>query len=307
MFRKTTGSFLLLACLLGFGSFHLNGCGSPYYVEGQDELGNLPDSLRIRIEERNREAEQSERAAQKNEGVYMRELEAGKGKEEVPLPLEYSSEGPYLLRRGDKVEVNVLFYPELETVSVVRPDGMITAPGLGDVNALGRPPEAVAAEIQAYFATLLRDPTTTVNVVSFGQRNAYVLGQVYKPGPVDLQQRITLTQALARVGSITPDAKLATVILLRRKTENTAEAYRLDLRGVLDGESLAADVVLQPDDVVWVPRTFVSNMQHFVDLVFAGLIPIPDLFIKSYDAIHVDQRAALRRSDNNTTVLTEQP
>jgi protein involved in polysaccharide export with SLBB domain len=302
MHGKSAASFLLLSIVLVSGTFHLNGCGAPYYVEGQDELGNLPDSLRIMIEKRDEEAERAARTVQQDEGVYVRELEAGE--DEVQLPLEYASEGPYLLRRGDKVQVNVLFYPELETVTVVRPDGMITAPGLGDVSALGRPPEAVAADIQAYFATLLRDPTTTVNVLSFGERNAYVLGQVVRPGPVDLQQRITLTQALARVGSVTPDAKLATVILLRRKTENTAQAYRLDLRGVLDGKSLAADVVLQPDDVVWVPETFISNMERFVDLAIRGLIPIPDLFIKSYDAIHVDERAALRRSGSNTTVIS---
>ncbi len=298
---KRVGSLLLLWVLLGFASLPWLGCGSPYYVEGQDELGDLPDSLRIVVAERDREQEAVE--AQRKEGVFVQELEAGK--DVVPLPLEYSSEGPYRLRRGDKVQVSILFYPELETVTVVRPDGKITAPGLGDVTALGRTPEEVAADIQAYFSTLLRDPTTTLNVLAFGERNAYVFGQVQRPGPVNLQQRMTLTQAIAQTGSVTQDAKLGTVVLLRRKTENTARAYRLDLTGVLKGESLAADIVLQPDDVVWVPRTFLANMDDFVHHVFSGLLPIPDLFIKSYDAIHVDERAALRRTDNNTTVVTE--
>lgn len=301
MHPKRAGSLLLLMVLLGFASLPWYGCGSPYYVEGQDELGDLPDSLRIVLAERDRAAEA--RAAARGQGVQVKELEAGK--DIVPLPLEYASEGPYRLRRGDKVAVNVLFYPELESITIVRPDGQITAPGLGDVPALGRTPEEVAADIQAYFSTLLRDPTTTLNVLAFGERNAYVFGQVQRPGPVNLQQRMTLTQAIAQTGSVTPDAKLGTVILLRRKTENTARAYRLDLKGVLDGRSLAADIVLQPDDVVWIPRTMLSRMEDFVHMVFAGLLPIPDLFIKSYDAIHVDERAALRRTDDNTTVVTE--
>lgn len=301
MHPKRAGSLLLLMVLLGFASLPWYGCGSPYYVEGQDELGDLPDSLRIVLAERDRAAEA--RAAARGKGVQVKELEAGK--DIVPLPLEYASEGPYRLRRGDKVQVNVLFYPELESVTIVRPDGQITAPGLGDVTALGRTPEEVAADIQAYFSTLLRDPTTTLNVLSFGERNAYVFGQVQRPGPVNLQQRMTLTQAIAQTGSVTPDAKLGTIILLRRKTENTARAYRLDLNGVLDGKSLAADIVLQPDDVVWIPRTLLSRMDDFVHMVFAGLLPIPDLFIKSYDAIHVDERAALRKSDSTTTVVTE--
>ncbi|MBZ0268036.1 polysaccharide export protein [bacterium] len=301
MHPKRVGSLLLLWVLLGFASLPWYGCGSPYYVEGQDELGDLPDSLRIVVAERDRAAEARE--ARRQKGVFVQDLTAGE--DVVPLPLEYSSEGPYRLRRGDKVQVSVLFYPELETVSVVRPDGKITAPGLGDVAALGRAPEEVAADIQAYFSTLLRDPTTTLNVLAFGERNAYVFGQVQRPGPVNLQQRMTLTQAIAQTGSVTQDAKLGTVVLLRRKTENTARAYRLDLNGVLKGESLAADIVLQPDDVIWVPRTFLSSMDNFVHQVFSGLLPIPDLFIKSYDAIHVDERAALRRTDSNTTVVTE--
>jgi polysaccharide export outer membrane protein len=106
----------------------------------------------------------------------------------------------------------VLFYPELETTSIVRPDGMITAPGVGDVPALGRRPEEVAADIEAFYSRTLRDPTTTLNVVAFGARRAYVAGEVYKPGAIELEQRMTLTQALSAAGSPTRDAKLATVV-----------------------------------------------------------------------------------------------
>jgi protein involved in polysaccharide export with SLBB domain len=298
MFLKNSAAALLLLTVVITGG--LAACGSPYYVEGQDELGNVPDSLRVLIDDGKSNRQESRR---QDEGVSVRDLESGV--DTVPLPLEYASEGPYLLRRGDKVQIDVLFYPELETLSVVRPDGMITAPGVGDVPALGRKPVEVAADVEAYYSTLLRDPTTTLNVVTFGERNAYVLGMVNKPGPVDLQQRTSLTQALARVGSVAQDAKLGTVILLRRKTENTAQAYRLDLRGVLDGKSLAADIILQPDDVIWIPRTFIADMEHFVHQVFDGLIPIPELFVRTYDAIHVDERAALRNNNpGNTTIIS---
>ena len=276
---------------IAFAACVAAGCGGPYYVEGQDELGNLPDSLRIVIERQEQQHRERTEGVRTDEGVLVRELG---GEDARPLALEYSPEGPYLLRRGDRVNVSVLFYPELETSTVVRPDGKVTAPGIGDVTALGRRPEEVAADIEAYYSQILRDPTTTVNVVDFGERRAYVFGMVNRPGPLSLEQRMTLTQALASSGSVTDSAKLATVVLLRRKSENSAQAYRLDLRGVLEGKSLAADIVLQPDDVVYVPRTFVADMELFIDQVFRGLFPIPDLFIKTYDAIHVDKRAAIR-------------
>lgn len=293
-------SVCLLACLAAVAG---SGCGSPYYVEGQDELGDVPDSLRILIERREKEERAEDQGVSAGEGVIIREL--GEETTKQLLPLEYAPEAPYLLRRGDKVEINVLFYPELETVTIVRPDGMLTAPGVGDVAALGRKPEEVAADIEAFYSRLLRDPSTTVNVLAFGERRAYVFGMVFKPGPVDLQQRMTLTQALAQSGSVTDEAKLGTVVLLRRRSENSARAYRLDLRGVLEGKSLAADVVLQPDDVIYVPRNFISSMELFVRKTFDGLIPIPDLFVRSYDAVHVDDRTAIRKGGQTTQVITQ--
>lgn len=288
-------STLLLLGLLGVAFGAVAGCGSPYYVEGQDELGDLPDSLRIRIEERPTTRTGAATAEERAQGVVVRELGESAGTR--PLPLEYDAEEVYLLRRGDLVEVTVLFYPELATKSTVRPDGMITAPGVGDVFALGRRPTEVAADIEAYYSTLLRDPTTTVNVAKFGAREAYVMGEVNKPGAINLEQRTTLTQALAKSGSMTEYAKMSTVVLLRRKSANSAQAYRLDLRGVLDGKSLAADIILQPDDVVYVPETYISSMERFIDQVFNGLRPVPDLIIRTYDAIHVTDRYPTARRD----------
>jgi polysaccharide export outer membrane protein len=275
-----------VALLAAWAGAVASGCGSPYYVPGQNELGDLPDSLRVVIAER-------EESRREGEGVFVREL----GEETPPqaLPLEYAAEASYLLRRGDRVEVRVLFYPELRTETTVRPDGMITAPGVGDVVALGRRPEEVAADIEAYYSRTLRDPATTVNVVKFGERRAYVFGMVNRPGTVDLEQRMTLTQAIASTGSLAPEAQLGSIVLLRRKSENSAQAYRLDLRGVVQGKSLAADVVLQPDDVVYVPAKFIANLEIFVDQLFRGLAPIPELVIKGYDAIHVEDRIPARR------------
>jgi polysaccharide export outer membrane protein len=276
-----------------FAVLAIGGCGKPYYVEGQDEVGDLPDSLRIMIEEREKAQKAEEEGVQADEGVRVRDL--GPEPEGVPMGLEYSAEGAYLLRRGDRVEIDVLFYPELRTVTVVRPDGKITAPGLGDVTALGRRPEEVAADVEAYYSQLLRDPQSTVNVVAFGERRAYIMGLVRKPGPIDLQQRMTLTQAVAIAGSFDPNAQLSTVMLLRRRSENSAAAYRLDLRPVIEGKSLAADVILQPDDVVYVPQTFITDMEQFVRQVFGGLLPIPMLFRETYEAIYIRDLAIFRR------------
>lgn len=294
MTRGTRGAALGLLVAGMLAGLLAGGCGKPYYVEGQDEVGELPDSLRIMIEEREKAVKEQKQGVKADEGVSVREL--GEQPEGVPLGLEYSHEGPYLLRRGDKVEIDVLFYPELKTLSTVRPDGKLTAPGFGDVEALGRRPEEVAADIEAYYSQLLRDPQTTVNVLAFGERRAYLFGMVQRPGPVELEQRMTLTQAVASVGSFDENAKIETVVLLRRKSERSAEAYRLDLRPVIDGKSLAADVILQPDDVVYVPSTFIADMEKFVYQVFHGLLPIPDLFIRTYDAIHVDERYGVRRT-----------
>ena len=91
------------------------------------------------------------------------------------------------------------------------------------------------------------------------------------------------------------NAQLATVVLLRRRSENSAAAYRLDLRPVVEGKSLAADVILQPDDVVYVPQTFIADMEQFIQQVFGGLLPIPTLFRETYEAIYIRDLAIFRR------------
>ena len=128
MFPRRASTWFAWAILAALFGASVIGCGSPYYVEGQDQLGDVPDSLRILIQEKEK-AKEGPEPVRADEGVYVRELatgDEGSAEKANPLPLEYSSEGPYLLRRADKVLINVLFYPELETTSIVRPRASAT-------------------------------------------------------------------------------------------------------------------------------------------------------------------------------------
>ena len=72
--KRILSSLVSLCVLGGLAILPGGGCAGPYYIEGQDETGDLPDSLRVLIEERDRVREQKSEAEQQDEGVFVREL-----------------------------------------------------------------------------------------------------------------------------------------------------------------------------------------------------------------------------------------
>jgi len=91
-------------------------------------------------------------------------------------------------------------------------------------------------------------------LVPISTRVAYVLGQVNKPGPVDLppDRRFTVSMAVSFAGSFTKFASSG-IQVLRRGEDGTARAIAVDLDAVLDGH-LEYDAEVLPGDVIWVPQ-----------------------------------------------------
>lgn len=176
---------------------------------------------------------------------------------------EPASDEPYRLQPGDTVELSVIEDPNLNRTVLVRPDGRITLPIVGPVEAAGRSPEAVARTIEARLAGSFEImPTVSLALVGLGPDGAdddpppaaYVLGQVRSPGAISLERPLTLLQALALVGGLDVFAAPAR-IQLRRQTEDGAETLAFDYEAFESGEDPGiADLPLQDGDVVVVPE-----------------------------------------------------
>lgn len=159
--------------------------------------------------------------------------------------------GPYLLRPGDHVAINVYQEQDLSQADVpIDESGMISLPLVGEIHVAGRSAGDVSAEIQrAYGARFLRDPQVNVRLQKARARTISVEGQVTKPGQFEVEPGAsnTLLSALAIAGSPTEAAKLDEVLVFRT-VNGQREGARFDVTAIRAGR--ASDPQIVPGDVV---------------------------------------------------------
>ena len=158
----------------------------------------------------------------------------------------------YRIGLDDSLSISVWHEPELSSVVVVRPDGMITLPLINDVNVVGLKPlelqELLTEKLKAYVS----EPQVTIIVTGIKSRKVYLVGQVAKQGAYPLEGDETVLQLLATCGGVGPFAKTGSIYVLRgEKGKQVRIPFKY--KKALQGRSGNGDVVLQPGDVVVVP------------------------------------------------------
>lgn len=171
----------------------------------------------------------------------------------APPPLLGLEPLPYRLGPPDQVTVTIFPEPVITQGLVVRPDGMISVDLIGDVEAKGRTPEEVAAEIEQRIARFKRDPKVTLSVQSALSSQITILGEVNRPSTFPLQQTTRLAHAMGTVGGVTMFAREQQIRVIRTDGEKT-HVYTVDLDAIMKGD-LSTNLVLQGGDLVVVPPT----------------------------------------------------
>lgn len=205
-----------------------------------------------------------------------------------PLPGDGTVSEPadrYEIGPGDGLSVRLFYTSELDEDVIVRPDGRISLPLVGEVPAAGRTPEELSAEIRGRYDTYLENPDVVVIVRSFASQRAYVGGEVKVPSMVMIDGRTSVVDAVFATGGALDTAALSSVVLIRRGP-NGREAYRVDLTDVLAG--MGESPVLRPYDVVYVPKSFIAKVGTFVDLYINRLIPRNAAFTAIYEIDKID-------------------
>lgn len=181
---------------------------------------------------------------------------------------------PYVLTSGDQLAVKFYKSPELNEDVIVRSDGMISLQLVDDVPAAGRTPAQLSADLRQRYAKELADPAISVIVRKPVGDRIFVGGEVGKVGPVDLVGGLTLFQAVQEAGGFLKTAHRAQVILIRRTPDGKATGRSVDVRPVQTGESPEDDVLLAANDVVFVPRSKIGNVDVFVEMYIRDALPI---------------------------------
>lgn len=158
----------------------------------------------------------------------------------------------YLIGPEDVLEISVWKEEGLEREVLVRPDGKLSFPLAGDVQAAGRTPEQVQTEITERIQRYIPDPVVTVTVKAIGGNKVYVIGEVKNPGSYVIGRYVDVIQALTLAGGLTAFARENSIKVLRR--EGTREiVVSFEYAEVKKGRKLEQNIFLRGGDVVVVP------------------------------------------------------
>ncbi len=160
--------------------------------------------------------------------------------------------GGYLISPEDVLEVSVWKEKTLQKELVVRPDGWITFPLIGDIKAAGRTAQEIKDEIRVQLTRYIPDPVVTVSVKKIAGNKIFVIGRVTTPGEYAIGRYVDVLQALALAGGLTPFA-MEKKIKIVRKQNGKEVIFSFDYSKIKKGENFDQNITLQSGDVIVVP------------------------------------------------------
>ncbi len=158
----------------------------------------------------------------------------------------------YRIGPEDVLHISVWKEPDLDRKVLVRPDGGISFPLVGDIQVSGRTPLEVQDEIRSRLQRYVPDAEVTVSADKISGYTVFVLGEVNKPGQFTLGRYVDVVQALTLAGGTTPYASERSIQILRRQ-DGREVVYGFDFRDIKRGRGLKQNIILQSGDVVVVP------------------------------------------------------
>jgi len=155
----------------------------------------------------------------------------------------------YKLAPEDVLEISVWKEEGLQREVLVRPDGKLSFPLVGALDASGKTAEQLQEEIARRLEKYIPDPVVTVSVLQVAGNKIYVIGKVNQPGMYPVGRPTDVMQALSLAGGLTPFADEDEIRILRR-VDGRQTVLPFNYAAVAKGEALDQNIVLEPGDVV---------------------------------------------------------
>ena len=178
----------------------------------------------------------------------------------------------YTFSPGDTIDVKFFYTPELNEAQDVRPDGKIALQIIGEVTAAGKTPAQLRWLLEKLYDSHLKDPEIPVVVRSFSNQLVYVVGQVMRPGTIEVSGQITALEAIMEAGGVDfKEAQVKNVVVIRHY-EGTRYGYLLNMEPILKGKE-SRPFFLEPKDIVYVPRTEIAKVNQWIDQYINRIVP----------------------------------
>lgn len=162
----------------------------------------------------------------------------------------------YVLQPGDLVDIQVYMEDNMNRILRISGSGTVTFPLVGNIELAGLSLEQAEQKLAEHLTAFIRQPQVSMLVKEYGNKTVYVLGQVSKPGPIQIppEKPLTVLEAVTSVGGFTDIANTSKVRVLRVENgkQNTLD---VDVTQITKQGNKSLDIPLKPGDVVFVPQS----------------------------------------------------
>ena len=165
-----------------------------------------------------------------------------------------ASSAPYSVNPGDILLIDVWNEELLSREALVRPDGFISLPMIGEIDTTDSTPSEVSDAIAGALSKYMKDiPQVVVSLQNVAGNKIYVMGKVVRPGEYNITSDTDIMQALALSGGLNTFAAENDILILRREADGTQVVIPFEYSTLKNGKELHTNVVLRSRDIVVVP------------------------------------------------------
>ena len=171
----------------------------------------------------------------------------------VPHQMPSAAPSEYVIGPDDVLQINVWKNENLSRTVPVRPDGKISIPLLHDIQAAGLTAMQLRDKIAYALAEFMPNPEVSVIVSDVRSFKVSVLGEVQKPGVLQLRSSTTVLEAIAMAGGFRDFASPSKITIFRKDPQGKTQKIRFNYNRALSKSDEETDVMLKTGDVVVVP------------------------------------------------------
>ncbi len=191
---------------------------------------------------------------------------------EAVVSLKPPEADTFVLGPGDVIDIVVWRHGDLSMEVTIAPDGTITFPLLGRIQAGGSSYTELVQLFEQGLAEFFTDPAVAVNVVQVTNQKVFVLGEVQSPAVLQVENEMSILEALTKTGGINPDAQTDNILLIRGGMDEP-KLYTIDVAAIYGRGDFSQLVYLQRGDIVLVPPKTIVNAERFFRRVQGMLAP----------------------------------
>jgi polysaccharide export outer membrane protein len=159
----------------------------------------------------------------------------------------------YIIGEDDVLSINVWNEPNITRLILVRSDGKISLPLIGEVQAAGRTPAQLQQDIADKLRSYITEPQVAVIVQEVHSQKFNILGEVNKPGSYPLAAGTTIVDAIALAGGFKDFAKKKSVYVLRQNPQGEESRIPFNYQKFIKGKNVSQNIKIKPHDTIVVP------------------------------------------------------